>query len=290
MESGTYAVTIEAPPGIQVSVNPPTLSLAPGATAEYQVTLRYESGPLDLWTFGALTWSNDEHAVRSTIAVRPVSVAAPAELVGEGSDGGLTFDVQFGYTGVYDARVHGLSLPLVINSFVANDPAKNFTRRTSNGVTAHLIDVPANQLYLRFALFDALTDGNDDLDMYVYYCPGDGTCSKIGESGEPTSQERFDYYRPPAGRYEVLVHGFATDEVAGGTGANYSLLGWSMGEVDDRGNLSVGAPNFINAGSTETVAVDWYGLATATIYMGGISHNTPAGLSALTLLTIIVPD
>lgn len=290
-ESGIYAVEVEAPPGIRVSVSPPTLSLAPGATAEYQVTLAYESGPLDLWTFGALTWSNDEHAVRSVIAVRPVSVSAPAELVGEGVDGSLAFDVEFGYTGIYDARVHGLSLPLVVNAFVANDPTKTFTRRTTNGVTAHLIDVPANKLYLRFALFDALTDGDDDLDMYVYYCPvGSSTCSKIGESGEPTSQERFDYYRPPAGRYEVLVHGFDTDEVAGGSGANYSLLGWSIGEVDDRGNMSVNAPSFISAGSTETLAVDWFGLATNTIYMGAISHNTPAGLAALTLLTIIVPD
>jgi hypothetical protein len=38
------------------------------------------------------------------------------------------------------------------------------------------------------------------------------------------------------------------------------------------------------------VTVDWSGLATGTIYMGAISHNTPAGLAALTLLTILVPN
>ncbi len=288
--SGTYAVTVEAPSGIQVNVNPPTLSLTPGATAEYDVTLRYETGPLDLWRFGALTWSSAEHDVRSTVAVKPVSVAAPAELVGEGTDGNLAFDVEFGYTGVYEARTHGLRLPVVIEDFVDNDPSKTFSFRATNGVTAHMIDVPANQLYLRFALFDALTDGADDLDMYVYYCPDGVTCNKIGESGEPTSQERFDYYRPPAGVYAVLIHGFETDQVTGGPGAYYTLLGWSIGEFDDRGNMSVSAPSFISAGSTEAVAVDWFGLATGTIYMGAISHNTPAGLAAMTLLTILVPN
>jgi hypothetical protein len=78
--------------------------------------------------------------------------------------------------------------------------------------------------------------------------------------------------------------------VVGGTGANYSLLGWSMGDVDDQGNMSIDAPGFAGAGSTETVTVDWSGLATNTIYMGAISHNAAGGLAALTLLSIIVPD
>ena len=104
-------------------------------------------------------------------------------------------------------------------------------------MTQHVISVPSGQLYARFALFDALTDGNDDLDMYVYYCGSDGSsCTRLGESGEPTSQERFDVYRPAAGLYAVLVHGFATDEVQGGPGANYQLLGWAFGEFDDKGN------------------------------------------------------
>jgi hypothetical protein len=33
--------------------------------------------------------------------------------------------------------------------------------------------------------------------------------------------------------------------------------------------------------------VNWFNLGSQTIYLGAISHNTPAGLTALTLLTII---
>lgn len=286
--AGNYTVTVEPPPGVQMSVDPPALSLAPGESASYDVTLRYGSGTLDLWRFGALTWRDGDHAVRSTVAVKPVTIDAPREITGLGAEGSGSFNVTFGYTGVYDPRVHGLRLPLIIDGFVDNDPTKTFTFRSTDGVTAHLIDVPAGELYLRFALYDAFTDGNDDLDMYVYYCADNVTCSRIGESGEPTSQERFDYFRPAAGRYAVLVHGYETDQVAGGPGANYKLLAWSVGEVDDRGNMTVDAADFVNAGSVEPVTIDWSGLVSDTIYLGAISHNTPTGLAALTLVTIVV--
>jgi hypothetical protein len=132
-----------------------------------------------------------------------------------------------------------------------------------------------------------LTDGDDDLDMYVYYCGTDGSsCTKIGESGEPTSDERFDVLRPAEGFYAVMVHGFETDEISGGPGANYQLLGWAFGLNDDKGNMSASGPAFVNAGTAGTVSVNWAGLTSNTIYLGGISHNTPQGLSGLTLMTI----
>jgi hypothetical protein len=271
---------------MRVTVVPNSLSLAAGQSASFDVTVRYESGPLDLWRFGSLTWQSTDHSVYSAIAVKPSTITAPGEITTFGGSGSFEFDVQFGYSGAYEARAHGLRLPLILNGFVDNDPTKTFTFRTVDGVTAHLIDVPTDQLYLRFALYDALTDGEDDLDMYVYYCPDDISCVKVGESGEPTSQERFDYFRPPAGRYAVLIHGFATDQVAGGPGSNYQLLAWSFGEFDNQGNMSVSGPSLVNSGSTLPVTVDWANLMSDTIYFGGISHNTPTGLAGVTLITI----
>ncbi len=285
-EAGSYMATVVQPAGVSVIVNPATLTLAPGESIAYDVTLTYESGPLDLWRFGSLTWEGDRHSVYSTLAVRPVSVSAPAEITAIGADGSGSFPVEFGYTGSYTPRVHGLRLPLVINGFVDEDPTKTFSFRTVNGVTAHLIDVPGSQLYLRFALFDALTDGDDDLDMYVYFCPDNVNCNKIGESGKETSEEEFNVVLPTAGRYAVLIHGFETDNVAGGPGANYSLLGWSFGLVDDQGNMTASGPLSVTAGTTENIDFTWSGLATNTIYLGGISHNTPQGLSALTVIRI----
>jgi hypothetical protein len=285
--SAAYTAEIVAPAGIAVEVSPPVLSVAAGATATFDVTFTYQDGPLDLWRFGSLTWTDDERSVRSVLAVRPTSVNAPAEVQSSGSSGSFSFPVEFGYTGSYLPGVHGLAEPLVIDDgFVDEDPDRTFTFRSTNGVTAHLIDVPSDQAYLRFALYDELTDGDDDLDMYVYYCPDNVNCSKLGESGEPTSREQFNVLLPGGGRYAVLVHGFDTDDVAGGPGAKYTLLAWAFGLIDDRGNMTAAGPGFVNAGTTEAVDVSWSGLGADTIYLGGISHNTPQGMVALTIVTI----
>jgi len=290
-EAASFVVSVTAPVGMQVSVNPPTLALAAGQSASYDVTITYQSGPLDLWRFGSLTWTSNDHSVRSPIAVKPTTLTAPAEVTSFGGTGSIDFDVEFGYTGAYSPQVHGLNLPFVTPDFVANDPTKTFSFRSSNGVTARTLDVPPGQLYLRIALFDALTDGEDDLDLYVYYCADAVeltvlTCASIGESGGPTSQERVDQFRPAEGRYLILVHGFDTDEVAGGSGTVYTMLSWYFGELEDQGNMTVNGPGFVNTGTTQTVTVDWSNLLGNTIYFGGISHNTPSGLSGLTLVTI----
>ena len=286
-EAGSYLLEVSPPPGMRVDVVPNSISLAPGESATFDLTVTYESGPLDLWRFGSYTWRSTEHAVYSPIAVKPTSVLAPEEVTTFGGTGDLSFDVMFGYSGGYAPRVHGLNLPLVLNGFVDNDPTKTFTFRNTDGVTRHVISVPAGQLFARFALFDALTDGDEDLDLYVYYCGLDGSsCFKIGESGEPTSEERVDVFRPAEGLYAVHVHGFETDQVQGGPGANYQLLAWGLGITDDKGNMSASGPAFVNAGTTGTVSVGWAGLISNTIYLGAISHNTPQGLSALTLITI----
>ncbi|MCG8371322.1 MAG: hypothetical protein MJA32_12515, partial [Proteobacteria bacterium] len=167
-ESGAYTVAVSPPPGMRVDVVPNAISLAPGESASFDVTVGYESGPLDLWRFGSMTWRSGDHDVYSPIAVRPTSVLAPQEITTFGGTGAMSFGVEFGYSGAYSAGVHGLTLPIVLDGFVDNEPTKTFTFRTTNGVTQHIVSVPANQLYLRFALFDTLTDGDDDLDMYVY--------------------------------------------------------------------------------------------------------------------------
>lgn len=287
--SETYVAEIEQPPGMRVSVSPSSLSVGPGQTASFDVTLQYESGPLDLWRFGSLTWVSEQHRVRSPIAARPASLIAPAEAFGFGGTGSEAFQVTFGYTGAYTPRVHGLRLPLVrTNNFVGQDPDKLFepVEDPSNGVTAHVYDVEADQAYLRFQLFDELTDGNDDLDMYLYFCPDDFSCERISESGSATSAEQINVLFPGAGTYVVFVHGFETDNVSGGPGAIYDIAAWQFGLNDDVGNMTVTAPTFVTAGATVDVQIDWNGLMPQTIYLGGISHTTPEGLVGITVINI----
>ena len=34
--------------------------LAPGESTSFDITVTYESGPLDLWRFGSMTWRSDD--------------------------------------------------------------------------------------------------------------------------------------------------------------------------------------------------------------------------------------
>ena len=287
--TANYTLEIESPAGIDVSVAPSSLSLGPGQSASFDVTLTSLGGDLNLWRFGSLTWVGDERRVRIPLAVRPVSLTAPAEVTGSGGGGSGTFPVTFGYDGAYRARVHGLRGPTVLNdNFVGQDPDKLFApiENPANGVTAHVFDVPADQAYLRFQTFDSLTDGNDDLDLYLYFCPANQSCRQIAQSGGPTSAEQINVPFPEAGRYAVFVHGFETDDVSGGPGAVYDLAAWQFGIDDDPGNLTVSAPAFVTSGSTVDVQIDWTGLPPQTVFLGAISHNTPEGLFGLTIINI----
>ena len=288
-EAGSYSVEISAPLGMTIDVVPSSLSLGPGESAIFDVTGTYSSGALDGWRFGSLRWVSETHEVFTPVVIKPTSINAPREITTLGGTGTLDFEVEFGYSGAYSTQVHGLNLPGIFPGYVESDPDKTFefTPTSIPGTTLHAIRVDPGQLYVRFALFDTLTDGDDDLDLYVYYCGLDGqSCIEVGKSGEPTSEERVDLARPAAGVYAVFVHGFETDEVQGGLGANYQLLAWSFGELDNAGNMSASGPAFVSAGTTGTVSVEWSGLTSNTIYFGAVSHLTPQGRSGLTLITI----
>ena len=70
----------------------------------------------------------------------------------------------------------------------------------------------------------------------------------------------------------VDIHGFETDEINLGPGANTSLYVWAVGDNDNQGTLVIGGnPTSVSAGSTALLTADWNSLAPA-LYLGGISH------------------
>jgi hypothetical protein len=200
----------------------------------------------------------------------------------------------FGYSGGYGATVHGLRQPTlddngqVPTGFVDDDPTNVFSFRLNNGVAGHSFTVPPNQIYLRVALFDELTDGADDLDLYLFFCVNN-QCSQLAESDGVTSDEEINIFQPVPGEYVVLVHGYETDQIAGGPGANYSLFTWSFGNNDIVGNLSITAPATVGNGDRFDFPLQWSTLEPASRYLGAISHTTPAGLYGLTIVNVTTP-
>jgi subtilisin family serine protease len=284
---GTYQVAIESPPGLSTVVTPSSLTLGTGESAEYSVTFEGLGAPLDFWQFGRLDWSDGTRNVGSPIAVRPVTLRAPEEITLSGLSGNGVLAVDFGYDGSYVADVHGLHEPGLRQAGIVDDDASNsFSFRFDSGVTAHYFDLEPGELFLRVALFDALTDGDDDLDLYLYYCPALAGCTQVGQSGSFTSEEEIDLVLPAPGFYTVLVHGFETDQVAGGQGAAYELFAWSFGPGDDAGNLRITTPTTVADGDRLDFDYDWGPLDAGTKYLGAISHDTPFDRFYLSIVTV----
>lgn len=288
-EAAQFVATVEAPPGATLSITPALLSLDQGESAEFSIDIEAGSAPLYEWQAGAFSWSSGEQQVRSPLVLRPLPFLAPLEVAGSGPAGTLGFDLQFGYDGTYFPRVHGLAAPQVFSRSVQDDPDNSYVFRTTP--PAHVarveVSVPADTLYLRIATFDALTDGDDDLDLYVYYCPVRGLCSElIGVSGEDSAEERVDIVLPEAGWYLIDVHGFETDDVAGGPGAQFDLLVWQFGVDDNRDNLFVtSSPPAAAAGTSGRLDLSW-NLPAAGRYLGAITHNDADGALDLTLVEV----
>jgi len=279
--AGTYNVSVDAPAGIDVAVSPTSLTLASGESASYNVTFTTNgSATIGAYTNGSLTWSDGTHDVTSPLVMRPFQLAAPSELASSGTDNSLSFDVTFGYAGDYTAAAHGLEPATTQDGNVVDDPANdiNTALATGVGVTFEFVSVPAGTAFTRFSLFDEYTDGDDDLDLYVFYETG----AFVGSSGSGTSAEQVDVLFPLAGTYTVAVHGWQTD----GPDANYTLFDWSVSATPGGSLMLDSAPASATLGATESIDLSWAGLGVDMKYLGAVSHSDAGGVIGLTLINV----
>jgi subtilisin family serine protease len=292
-----YHVTVEAPAGLTVTVDPEDLNLNFAQTKSFNVTFEVaDVGLLNSWVFGSLTWSDGSHDARSPFAVRPVALAAPVEVFGSGEAGSLEYDVAFGYDGTFATENHGLEPAALQTGTVIDDPENDFDTAYDTcdfdsvfpyectGITWHEVLIPAGTVHARFSLFDDYVDGEtDDLDLYVYFDDGTNPGVEVGSSGSGTSAEQVDLSDPDPGTYRVAVHGWQTD----GPDANYTLFSWAVGP--DNSNFTVTAPAAAVLGTSETVTIDWTGLTPDTKYLGAVSYSDGVNPLGLTLIDVNVP-
>jgi hypothetical protein len=263
----TYNVSVSAPSGISVEVSPTSLTLAPGESKSYTVKFTRTSAAFGAFVFGSLTWSDGTHNVRSPIAIRPVVLAAPASFIGSGASGSGNYSIKFGYSGAFSAQPHGLVPATKFVDTVEQDPDQTFDPNDPTGTNAHVVSIPAGTKLARFSLFDAFTDGEDDLDMYVYNPAG----VLVGLSAGGTAEEEVNLNNPAAGNYTVYIHGWGTD----GPDANYTLFTWAVTPAS-AGNFSVSAPSSATLGATATVTLNWSGLGADNKYLGTVTYHNVA--------------
>lgn len=269
-DAATYTATVSGLDGIEVLVEPQSLTLGKGGQGSYQVTLNNRGAPLETFASGAIIWTDDSgNSVRSPVVARPVEIKVPAAASGEGVDGEVLFDVSFGYDGDYSIRPLGLQPATEIVGNVVDDPANDINTALGSGVgiTIHVVSVKLGAALHRFALFDDYTDGDEDLDLYVFNSSG----SFAGSSISGGSTEQVDIVDPSASQYIVVVHGWQTD----GPDSDYTLFNWSV--AADEKNMIVTAPSAAQSGESGLVSVEWQNLSQGTKYLGVLSHRDSGG-------------
>jgi subtilisin family serine protease len=275
----TYSMSYTGLGGFDVAVTPSVFTIQPGASQTLTVRFDRTTAAFNSYTGGQVTWTGDRgHVVRVPVVVRPFALIAPTEVSGTG--GPITYNVKFGYTGSFSATPRGLVPATTQEGTVADDPQNSFDPE-GEGVTSFDLVVPAGTTYLRVALFDDFTDGNDDLDLYVLGPTG----ALVGASGGPTSAEQVNLVNPAAGTYKVYVHGWQTD----GPDANFTLFSWLIGTAA-AGNMFVSAPAAAVSGETGTVGLTFAGLAPGTRYLGSVAYGGISGLPAPTIVRIDTPQ
>ncbi|MGI9291619.1 MAG: S8 family serine peptidase [Gammaproteobacteria bacterium] len=322
--SATYIAEWEMPGGIGLSVEPDTLSLGNGKEGTFTLTFNNLGAAEDEVQLGYLTWSSSSQTVYSPLAVLPsTQPLSVTEFIGdEGAAGSRPLALEFGYDGEYNPVSSGLHLPCVLpDSTDDDDQCVNVAPATvqdAEGEVYALLsdeDLPdsirrfyfevdeSDNRYLRVATYDAYTDGNDDLDLYLYYCVeenDDNVCVKqdpigigleddIGQSqGLGTATEIIELENPAPGAYIVDVHGAATDEITGGAGAAFRLYAWSFGDQVPGSNLTLSdVPAGAVKGTAANMTANWSGLTTG-LWLGGIIHNDEGGWIGQTIVEIDV--
>ncbi len=263
-------------PGWNVSVSPSSLTLAPGASASFNVGLTRTTAALNAWVFGSLSWSDGIRTVRSPLSAFPIGFSAPAQVTDTrvAGNGTKVFSIVSAITGSMTVTPTGL-VPATVNANTAVS-----ARQCYNTV------VPAGAAFARFQLFNADTQGGaaTDIDLDVFNGPN-GTGTNVGSSGGSTSDEVVTLSSPAAGTYSACVSPFSVPV----GGAAYRLSSWVVGPAVGTQTLRAAGPTTVYAGSAASIGLGW-SVPAGQRYMGHVRFSDPANGGAFLGSTIVFVD
>ena len=276
--TATYTPSYTGMAGFTVAFNPAALTVAPGQTKDLTVTFTRTSSTLNAYEGGQLKLVAGGTTVRVPMVVRPVALAAPPQVSGDGVQP-ISYDVTFGFTGSFSATPRGLIAPAVTDGVVGQDPDQQFNPADPAGTVALSVPVAAGTTYARFSLFDAGVAAGSDVDLYVYL---NGVL--VGVSGSGGSDEEVNLVNPASGTYTVYVHGWGLSAPT----SPFKLHTWLL-DSTAAGNMTVAAPATATVGAKGTIAISTTGLSPATKYLGSVVYGGSPGLPNPTIVRIDTP-
>ncbi len=268
-QASQFKATIQAPPGMTVTVNDDKITVPPMQSRSYKLTITRTNAAFSQWAFGSITWTDKRgHSVRSPIAVRPVVGAVPSAVTGNGQSGSTALSVTPGYDGTLTASVSGL-VPATVDT----------TAPTAAGATANVtVTIPADTTYARFATYDADYAPGTDVDILVKL-----GATTVGSSGGATAEESVNLENPAPGTYTVQVTYFAgaTPTLA------MKLNSFALGTASAGNMTATPASQTVTAATPTTVTAAWSGLQANTRYLGAVNFGDGTSTFGRTLVSIL---
>jgi Subtilase family/Fibronectin type-III domain/Peptidase inhibitor I9/PA domain len=277
-DSETYTFS-EDVPGIAITPASASFTAAPGSTTTISLAFLREDAPLNAYTQGYVTWTGDKgHVVRMPVAVKPVAVAAPAELTGTGED--ISWTAKAGFTGTLNAVSSGLVPAMETEITVAQDPDATFDPADATGTYKKNVVVPAGA-YFRAGIYeDAIEPTGTDLDLFVF-----AGSSFVAQSADGDSNEQVTLRNGGANpvTLTVYVHGWSTN----GPSADLTLFDWVA--TGDTGTMDVTpASQAVTTGGTASFTAS-FDLEPATRYFGAVEYNDGTARAGQTYMTVRTP-
>lgn len=276
---GTSSATYQSTASITnmgVTVTPASLTLAPGQTRSFTVTVTPNAAtPKFTWQYGSLSWTDGVHVVRSPLQANlGSSITGPADQTATTLSGSRTFTIRTGFAGKATALkgIQDVTMgPVTTLSANANIDIAVACRAgtTLPSMVVYPVTIPAGTIVARFALRQADVGGaSDDNDLAIV--SPDGTSIV---SGSGTSNERVEVINPAAGFYKVCVQAYA------GSGAmTHKLSSWIVKPGDTTaGAFNVLMPSTVYSGGAATAGMVWSGLLSGHRYLGGAQYLDGSG-------------
>ena len=288
--TATYTTTNPTLAGFTATVSPTSLTLAPGQTKTFTVSIKDVGATVGAWQYSQLVWTDGTHVVRAPVQVRAgKAVTAPAEFTGTTASGSKLFTVRTGFTGRMGALKGGMKdvtmgaetslTPLGTSQATLTTRCASTTSYAS--IAKYDVAVPAGTIVARWALRQAdVGDAGDDHDMVVIGPDG----KSAGYSGNDGSNEAVQVTSPAAGTYRVCVLAYG-----GAAPMKHKLSSWIVQPGDGAG-LNAVVPSTVYSGSTATVGLSWSGVTAGKRTVGGAQWLDLTGKPAATTVVRVSTD